>query len=455
MLILGLGSNLGDRLAYLRHALQLIKKIPAISVVQISPVYISDALLPENAPDTWDKPYLNLALRCETTLNPYDLLQHLKDIEKIIDRKPEKKWGPRVIDIDILAWDDLIQYDEKLHIPHEHLHERPFALWPLADVAPHWIYPLPGPHQGKTAVELAAQWGSRFSGAAPLHTKQIPQRIDTPQLIGILNVTPDSFSDGGKFLEIPFATQQMHYLVTTGAEIIDIGAESTNPKSTAIDSTSEWQRLEPILKNILAERDKLFIPPKISVDTRHADVAKKALMLGVDWINDVSGLSDPAMCEIIAAHTCDTVIMHSLSIPVGKKHFLAETEDAIAIVKRWADEKLNQMTKYGIALEKLILDVGIGFGKTAAQSLALIKNINLFRDFGVRLLVGHSRKLFLTQFTDSSPSERDIETLTLSLFLANQQIDFLRVHNVDVHARAFKVAARMQNEKEISHVKNS
>ena len=124
MVILGLGSNLGDRLANLRLALTLIKKIPAFSVEHVSPVYLSDALLPDNAPVTWDTPYLNLALRCETTLSPYELLHHVKEIEKMIGRTPEKIWGPRIIDIDILAWDALIQYDEKLHIPHEHLDER-------------------------------------------------------------------------------------------------------------------------------------------------------------------------------------------------------------------------------------------------------------------------------------------------------------------------------------------
>src|SRR5690242_12735284 len=141
MVILGLGSNLNDRLANLRSALFYIKQIPNFSIEQISPVYISDALIPENAPASWDRPHLNLALRCSTSLTPHELLHHVKDIEKKVGRTPEKTWGPRIIDIDLLAWDDLQLYDDKLHIPHEHLIDRPFALWPLADVAPFWIYP--------------------------------------------------------------------------------------------------------------------------------------------------------------------------------------------------------------------------------------------------------------------------------------------------------------------------
>src|SRR5579863_5276703 len=153
MVILGLGSNQGDRLAYLRLALRYIREIPQLTVQQVSPVYVSDALLPENALQEWDQPYFNLALRCETSLKPYDLLAHTKAIEKKIGRVKTADCGPRNIDLDSLAWDDLIQYDGKLHIPHEHLHVRPFALWPLADVAPHWVYPLPNVHQGKTAAE--------------------------------------------------------------------------------------------------------------------------------------------------------------------------------------------------------------------------------------------------------------------------------------------------------------
>src|SRR5437870_2066785 len=130
MVILGLGSNLTDRMKNLRQAFAEIKKIPTISVLQVSPVYRSDALLPPHAPAHWNQAYLNLAIRIETPLKPYELLTYTKKIEEKIGRIKEKEWGPRLIDIDILAWDDFIQYDRLLHIPHESLHERPFALWP-------------------------------------------------------------------------------------------------------------------------------------------------------------------------------------------------------------------------------------------------------------------------------------------------------------------------------------
>lgn len=435
MVILGLGSNLGDRLKHLREAFAHIKKIPNLSVQQVSPIYISDALLPQDAENHWDIPYLNLALRCETTLNPYDLLHHLKRIESTLGRKPEKRWAPRLIDIDILAWDNFIQYDKLLHIPHEQLHERPFALWPLADVAPDWIYPLPGIFQGKTAAEMVSAFGSRFTGEAPFHTKQIAHRIDTPQLMGIINVTPDSFSDGGKYDSIETVIQQIETLALAGADIIDIGAEATNPKTTGITPETEWERLAPILHAL----PNFSIPPKISIDTRHADIAKKALDLGVNWINDVSGLEDPAMREVIAASDCDVVVMHHLGIPVDKKKILPPTADPVKTIFKFAEKKIAELVQHGISRERIIFDVGIGFGKTAEHCLALIKHIAAFQSLGVRLLVGHSRKLFLNLFTQQAFAERDIETTAISIFLNSQPVDYLRVHNVEQTARALKV----------------
>lgn len=445
MIILGIGTNIGDRLTHLRDALHLIKNIPQLTVEQVSPIYISDALLPENALPSWNVSYLNLALRCETTLPPEELLRYTKNIERVLGRKPEERWGPRIIDIDILAWGDLIQHDERLHIPHKNLHERPFALWPLADVAPHWVFPFPGPHLGKTAVEIAQQWGSRFSGEAPLHTRQILHRIDTPKLVGILNITPDSFSDGGKFFSTDAAILQAKHLIASGAEIIDIGAESTGPHAASLDSDEEWKRLQPVLTTLFSEIASLPMMPKISIDTRHADVAKKALALGVHWINDVSGLNDATMQEVIAQHTCDVVFMHHLSIPEDRSKSLPLKSDPVKLVHEWAMKKIAGLEKKRITRSRLIFDVGIGYGKTAEQSLALLKNISAFSDLGVRLMVGHSRKSFLQQFISSQAHERDLETVVLSLHLAKHKVDFLRVHDVEVHSRAFRVSGSIAN----------
>ena len=246
MIILGLGSNVGDRLTVLRQAVSAINAITNLRILQISPLYLSDALLPDNAPTDWDQPYINLALRCETTLAPLELLDQLKNIEWSIGRKPEKRrWGPRVLDIDILIFDHEIIQSERLTIPHSSLLERPFALWPLSDLFPDWVYPLEGPMHGLRAAELVEKFGSRFTGLAPLHTWQLSQQINGPRLVGILNVTPDSFSDGASYSTTEKALEQALSLVECGAEVLDIGAESTAPRATPIDPKTEWQRLEP------------------------------------------------------------------------------------------------------------------------------------------------------------------------------------------------------------------
>lgn len=440
MVILGLGTNLGDRLANLRQALHLIKKIPRFSVLQTSPVYVSDALLPENALAAWDRPHLNLALRCETQLTPLELLQQTKQIEKQLQSHAKEHWGPRVIDIDLLAWDDLVIYGNTLHVPHEHLHKRPFALWPLADVAPFWCYPLSGSLQGKTASELATQWGSRFTGTAPLHTRQIQQRIDTPQLVGIVNLTPDSFSGDGTIDNELSAWQQIQDLVAAGADVLDFGAEATGPNAAPLDLAAEWQRLAPLLTKTLAEKTNWLLQPKISIDTHHAIVAEKALALGVDWINDVSGLDDPAMRQTVSRSQCDIVFMHHLGVPVNQNHCLPLNQDPTVLVYQWVEQRLAELEKAGIAPARLIFDPGIGYGKTAEQSLEIIKNISLFHPLGIRLLVGHSRKSFLTQFTAQPAVKRDLETMIISLHLAQQTVDYLRVHNVEANIRSFRVA---------------
>jgi len=444
MIVLGLGSNLGDRLANLRKALDAIKKIPDMRVRQVSPIYISDALMPENAPADWDMPYLNLAIRCDATLMPLDLLKHLKNIEWSIGRKPEvRHWGPRIIDIDILAVDDLVIESETLTVPHSNLQERPFALWPLADVAPLWKFPFPGANQGKTAAQIVEQWGSRFSGEAPFHTRQINQRVDTPQLVGIVNVTPDSFSDGGQFFQRDQALQQIAHLINSGAEIIDIGAESTAPSAKPLDVEKEWARLEPILDGIKDSRTKFLLPPKFSIDTRHAAVAAKALKFGADWINDVSGLDDPAMREIIAQSKADCVVMHHLSIPERRDHILPRDQDPVAIVHSWGEKRLTELELQGIARERIIFDPGIGFGKMAEQSLLILKNTRIFADLGVRVLIGHSRKTFLSLLSGLPYAERDIETMAMSVCLAFQPVTYLRVHNVEMCARGLRVAAAL------------
>ena len=285
MIILGIGCNIGDRLANLRSALAQIKAIDEITLRQVSPVYESDALLPDNAPEDWNNPFLNLALSVSTNLNPEQLLTKTQAIEEKMGRLEHAHWSPRIIDIDILAWNEECYHTNKLNIPHKELLERTFALWPLADVAPDWKYCEPNqPQTGKTAQELITKWGSRFGGEAPLYTKQIAHRVDTPIMMGILNVTTDSFSDGGKFIDPKAALTQAKNLFKAGADVIDVGAESTRPAgAVTLTPEEEWQRLQPILDAWQSLWSNKNFKPKLSVDTRKPQTAEKLLKYPIDF----------------------------------------------------------------------------------------------------------------------------------------------------------------------------
>lgn len=445
MIILGIGCNIGDRLANLRDALTHLRAIDELTVHQVSPVYESDALLPDNAPQNWDNPYLNLALSASTKLTPEQLIAKTKAIEEKMGRLEHPHWSPRIIDIDILAWHEEHYHTDKLHIPHKGLLERPFALWPLADVAPDWKYCEPHKNEThKPAKELIKKFGSRFDGKAPLHTKQIAHRIDTPIMMGILNITTDSFSDGGKFIDLEAALAQTENLFNTGADIIDIGAESTRPVgATTLTPEKEWQRLQPILDAWQSFWLHKSFRPKLSIDTRKPETAEKLLAYKIDFFNDVTGLTDPKMLEIAKASKAKIIFMHNLGIPANPAIVLPPDKDPISVVYQWGQKQLENLTKLGVDKNRLIFDVGIGFGKNAEQSFALIKNIAQFHHLGIPILVGHSRKSFLNQFTNKPFAERDIETATLSGFLATQKVDYLRVHDVDMNMRSLKINAAL------------
>jgi len=457
MLIIGLGSNVGDRLANLRQAVILLRQQAKILVHQVSPVYESDPLVLEDAaPEDTSLPYLNAALSCETTLEPLELLEVVKDIERKIGRPSVyQRWSPRLIDIDILAWGDRVIYSERLKVPHVDLCERPFALFPLADLAPFWRYCVTKKkHSGKTAAAIVSKWGSRFSGEAPLHTRQLNHRIDTPQVVGILNITPDSFSDGGSYNLPEQAVAQAQKLFIAGADVIDIGAESTRPNNgAAITPKEEWRRLQPILEAITMHWKDIPFRPKISVDTRNAVTAERAIeKFNVDWINDVSGCDNLAMRSVLAAAShqeVKIVFMHHLGIPPNSEMILSDDQDLVQQIYIWGMKRIEELLAAGIKIEQMIIDIGIGFGKSAIQSFELIQRIREFNKFcwpKIPLLIGHSRKLFLSQFTTKPFAERDIETVIISADLCrkDKHVDFIRVHNVELNMRAMKMAAALK-----------
>lgn len=257
-----------------------------------------------------------------------------------------------------------------------------------------------------------------------------------PALMGILNVTPDSFSGDGSLGEQAIARAKM--LADAGADILDIGAESTRPGATPLTHAEEWARLEPVIASISTAnwRDRV----RISIDTRHAATAAAALPMGVDIINDVGGLNDDAMCRALEEYECDVVVMHALSLPADPNFTWPADVDAVAEMLKWKAVVASRAKAHGIATHRLIYDPGIGFGKTAEQSLALIERASELKASGGRWLFGHSRKSFMKLFTDAPPEGRDALTIEYSLKLADAGVDYLRVHDIAGHVKRLAIA---------------
>jgi len=246
--------------------------------------------------------------------------------------------------------------------------------------------------------------------------------------MGILNVTPDSFSDGGKFLSPEAAQTQAKKLKADGADIIDVGAESTRPGHTPVALEEELARLEPVLGALTGELDIPF-----SIDTSKARVARRAAELGVSVVNDVWGLQkDSAMAETVALTGMAAVIMHNRD---GADPSL----DIVASMRRFFDESLRLADAEAVPRERLILDPGIGFGKTRAQNYAALANLAALLDYGLPILVGVSRKSLLGP-SGSSPDDFSlIRTVAANLAAAVQGAAIFRVHDPAEHIAAFKI----------------
>jgi len=420
---LGLGSNLGDRANCLRSALERLGSKP-LTILRVSPVVESPALLPKNAPADWNRPYLNLAVECETSAQPTELLSWIGEIESALGREDRGHWAPRPIDIDILLWGREQIHTDKLTVPHPRIQQRSFVLTPLIALSPQLT--IPG-HEHKTLLEWSAE---------------LPQHI--PLWMGVINVTPDSFSEGSEEKNWHELEPKVDAMVRAGAHILDVGGESTRPGATPVTSMTEWQRIEPILAALTNSDRRQRLSPLISVDTYHAGTARRALDIGVDIINDVSGLSSPEMLEIAASSSADWIAMHSLSIPTDREQTLPAHSNSYTEVENWLMRRLEKWDKAGLDLERIIFDPGIGFGKDSLQSLQLLKQAGQFRRHGLRILVGHSRKSFLHQLTGAELIEKDQATVGLSLQLCDQGVDILRVHNIPLHTAAYRGWSQLQ-----------
>lgn len=384
---LALGSNLGNRLENLRRAISSLE--PFFLVHKISHVIETEALLLPDSPREWDIPYCNLVLTGETTLSPSELLAQIKKIEVNLGRDLKApRWSPRVIDIDIVFYKDVSVTNDTLTIPHLGVKNREFLQYLLREIG-----------------------SAEFS---EVDYSALNHFVLSPRFVGIVNITPDSFSDGGKFFSAEQAESQVRKLCADGAALIDIGAQSTRPGFSEVPPSVEIARLDETLERCSD------ISESICVDTYFDEVAEHVMKKhNIKWINDQNSCLSAKTINMIAENNGKLIIMmHGTDIS-------------------WFSTRIRELKREGMKDENILIDPGIGFGKSVTQNISAIKNINELKQFGHKILVGHSRKSFLSRFSTAPAAERDIETVAISEFLISAGVDYLRVHDVKKHMRFF------------------
>jgi len=255
--------------------------------------------------------------------------------------------------------------------------------------------------------------------------------LGRPIVMGVLNITPDSFSDGGRFFDPPAALDQARRLIAEGADILDVGAESTRPYggAVAVSAEEEIRRLAPVLPEAIA------LGAPVSIDTMKASVAEHAIAVGAAIVNDVWGLQrDRELAHVVAAHAVPVIIMHN-------REAADPAIDIMADIAAFFARSLEIATRAGIARQNIVLDPGIGFGKTPEQSLVAIARLAELKSFGLPLLVGASRKRFIDKVSPVPPDQRLGGSIAAHLLAVENGAAMIRTHDVAATVQALRVAA--------------
>ena len=456
---LSIGTNMGDRIHNLNLALTGLRKFMILD--KVSAVY-------ETAP--WgpiqDQPsFYNICASGKTHLDPHDFLDRSKALEAEIGRLDGLRWGPRLIDVDLLFYEDVKLVSERLIIPHKEVAGRAFVLAPLAEIEPDLRHPvlnqtvqallndLPKA-EIETVVKLA---GPKLQ--AKVQWSPILQRPPNPiiwgertYVMGILNATPDSFSGDGIAADltatqvIDAAVEQAIIFVNAGADILDIGGESTRPSSEPISGETERLRILDVIREVRGALPDTVI----SVDTYRAKTAELALAAGADWINDIWGFKhDPDIASVATDANCPVVLMHNgrnrprfeKDDGAGGYYGYFEYENLIKDILSEMQQSVDIALKAGVQSSNIIIDPGIGFGKTAPQNLELLNKMGLFKTLGYPILLGTSRKGFIGQYLGGLSAEERVEgTLATNVLGIASGADIVRVHDVQATARAVRMA---------------
>jgi len=436
---LALGSNLGDRYGRLIEAFDRLQ--PDVALDSISSIY-------ETEPWGYaDQPrFLNAACGGETELTPEELLGRVKAIELEVGRKPTFRYGPRAIDIDILLYGNRVLDQPGLQVPHAQLHARDFVLAPLNEIAPQVIHPIFEKRIGMLSAAIDLSPVRVFARRPLIVGSSWWHWGRQTYVMGVLNVTPDSFSGDGLLKKsdwLAAVVERGRAMLAAGAHILDVGGESTRPGSEVVLVDEEIERVVPAIR-ALSEAE---LGP-ISIDTYKAVVAHEALEAGAVMVNDVWALRrDVDMADLIAERRVPVILMHNRSKPqdaafearLGGRYTGSQYADLIPDIQRELQECVEVARGAGVADWKIILDPGIGFGKTVPQNLELLDRVGEFKAVGFPILIGPSRKSFIGYTLDLPPDQRVEGTAATVAISIARGADIVRVHDVEVMARVAKM----------------
>ena len=386
MIYLALGSNLGNRFENLRRAVTELKQV--FRCEKISHVIETEALLLPGSPESWNIPYLNMMVAGDTDLSPNELLRFIKRTEEKLGRDMQAgRWAPRIIDIDIVMYHDQQMITDQLTLPHIQLENRDF-----------WKY-------------LLEVLGWSTGDPTVNNYRAMNYFVLDPKIIKITNVTPDSFSDGGKFLNPANALEDIKHSYRNGAAYVELGAQSTHPGYTEVSAKEEIRRLEPVLIDVPKE-----IP--LAIDSYFDEVVNFCLdHANIKVVNDIKfNLSDSTLKQLADKDVKIVTMLYGTDLGCLKK-------------------QVDHLKKCG--LKHIIVDPGIGFGKTKFENLTILKNVEEIKSLGCEILIGHSRKSFFSLISNKEAMDRDIETLAVSDIMQNFGVDYLRIHNLEYHIKFF------------------
>ncbi|WP_234495241.1 dihydropteroate synthase [Vibrio maritimus] len=263
--------------------------------------------------------------------------------------------------------------------------------------------------------------------------------LDTPQVMGIVNVTPDSFSDGGKFNSVDAALEQVDAMVASGVTIVDVGGESTRPGAPDVELQEELKRVIPVIKAI-RERHDVWI----SVDTSKAEVMRQAVEAGADIINDVRALQEPGALDVAAKAGVPICLMHMQGQP-RTMQMNPTYEDLLKDVAEFLQERISACEAAGISRDRLILDPGFGFGKTLEHNYHLLAHLDKFHQFELPILAGMSRKSMIFKLLDKAPADCLAGSLACATLAAAKGAQIIRVHDAVETVEAMKIVQMMQS----------